>query len=167
MLVDSSSWLCRITRTRSPSRTRIWGPGTCPLYPHAVTCLPGLVSQSNTLAVSSKTLTPPTTVGASGWLPIRSVFAGNALIPASWCASISAARSWIDFGFAGVAGGAAATGFDAAAAVSSVQEESAETAAGSATAASVPVRRNERRFGDCGMDWSDTCCSGQGDVPPS
>ena len=34
----------RMTRTRSPSRTRICGPGTWPLYAHASTIWPGSVS---------------------------------------------------------------------------------------------------------------------------
>ena len=67
--VDCVSLFVSTTFTRSPSRTRICGPGTWPLYAIALTIWPGAVSHCISLAVISKTFTPFTIFGWKGWLP--------------------------------------------------------------------------------------------------
>ncbi len=65
-VVGWSSLLCRITLTRSPRSTSIWGPGSIPLYAIASTTLSGSTSHRVSSAVNSKTLTPSIIRGLRG-----------------------------------------------------------------------------------------------------
>src|SRR5581483_4226835 len=89
-------WLFTTTRTLSPCRTRISGPGICPLKAIASTNDPGETSHLTSAAVSSKTFHPSWSVGRSGWLPVPAVSAGKASTPALWLLAISSADMGIE-----------------------------------------------------------------------
>ena len=70
MPVDSCMSFLNVARTVSPSMTVRRGPGHVPLNPSALTgSFCASMRWSISSIVSSKTFTPPTTVGSSGWLP--------------------------------------------------------------------------------------------------
>ena len=63
MVCGWASLFLKTTRSRSPSRARRVGPGTCPLYAHAGYITPGATSISASSATNSYSLTvlPPST----------------------------------------------------------------------------------------------------------